>query len=192
MPMNIRIAGASLIKNEAIWRWKKGKMADAMVMYRNEEFYYDDETKKLVRDNYLQAMIVCDNPKILSLLGHGAAQILMRDADTDWSNYENVLLDLLNNAKDKKTIFSMIVAFNSACKAKETRVSEDRKGFNDSAIKLMPFIKKLVVEILVSGNQEEAIFVQWICKIFFRMVRTDLLDYLRETQNNTDWMEIMN
>lgn len=189
--MNVRIAGATLIKNEAIWRWKAGPMAFALNMLKGDEFFYDEETKKMVRDNYLEAMAMCEDPKILKLLGHGAAQILMRDADTLWSNYDDLVLNGLKNAKDKKTMFSMIVAFNATCKAKQCRVSEDREGFNDSAVKVMPFLKNVLVDILKSGNQDEAIFIQWISKIFFRMVRTDLLEYFREAESNKDWMDIM-
>jgi hypothetical protein len=66
--MNIRIAAASLVQKEALWRWKAGGMTKIL---KKDTFYYDEATKSQIRDNYLEAMTRCDNSKILRLLTDG-------------------------------------------------------------------------------------------------------------------------
>lgn len=38
---------------------------------KKDTFYYDETTKAVVRDNYLEAMCKCEDSKILRLLADG-------------------------------------------------------------------------------------------------------------------------
>lgn len=113
----------------------------------------------------------------------------MRDRFDKWVDFPQKVLQLIQGAGDKKTVFSMIFAFQGYVNCMQN--DQAAPEINNASTLIFPSLKKIVVEILQQGNHSEAVFVKQIFKSFYLVNKTNLSEYFRNTEVNLEWMEIM-
>ena len=177
---NTRKAAAILFGKECKFNWKK-------ISEQTKEISESD--KALIRVNYFEGLVQANDQSIIRLLGHALYNILVRELDT-WKTFEQSVYQLLTVTPSPQRIYCALVCLQSLVKVKQYLVNEDRVSITKTAILFLPTLLELGSTLVKDLTPVNAVLTKEVCKIYFRIVRIDLDDYLRTFEVNDAWMDL--
>jgi hypothetical protein len=178
---SVRKAASILLGKEIKNGWKK-------ILENMREIPESD--KKTIRESYFEAMVRCNDQSIIRLLGHGLYSILVREVNT-WTTFEDSVHQLLTVNPTHERIYCALVCLHALAKVKQYYVNEDRVSVSATSKRFLPVLLELGITLSKDFNQVNALLTKEIIKIFFRIVRIDIDDYLRTIEINDAWMNYM-
>lgn len=150
----------------------------------------DKDEKPVIRERIMFVMVKLER-QLCNQLIPALAIIVSYDYPDHWDNFQDLVLKLLSNSGDVRSIYVGILGFNELCRSFRWKKNEVRAQKLDPIIvQYFPSLLQLAKSILAapSDNYESAEIVKLVLKCYKFVTYLDLPVVLQENQAVVDWI----
>lgn len=162
---------------EQLWKPKTGTLA------------VSQQDKDTLKQNILEALIrSVDEKLIYQLYQEIIYTMTVHEYPNNWPQIIAQIIDKLKNQTDFAQILGSLLAFQKVISVYEFMTHEDRIPLNNLIIQTFPQLTALVQKLLSNYNNQTAIIVKTILKIYYTATNFDLPIPLSDPNQINSWM----
>lgn len=162
--MGTRKAAAIILGKEIKLNWR---------YISSETRQYPEEDKAIVKQEFMEALVRCNDQSIIKLLGHALHSILVRESSS-WPQIEDIIYNTLTQSPTHERIYCSLVALHALCKVRQYYVDEDRAPIIVTTQRFFPTLLELATTLKKDLNPVNALLLKEITKVYFRSIRVIL------------------
>lgn len=152
--------------------------------------YIDKDEKPVIRERIMFVMVKLER-QLSNQLIPALAIIVSYDYPDNWDNFLDLILKLLSNSTDLRSIYVGILGFNELCRSYRWKKNEIRgQKLDPIIVQYFPSLLQLAKSILASptDDYESGEIVKLVLKCYKFVTYLDLPIVLQENQNVVDWI----
>jgi importin-7 len=163
------------------WKFNTEEQAKKISSEGFQYIILDPQDKLLVRENIMQSLYMCQNPKIIKQYVRCITTIARFDFPGQWPNFVPQIIQFLSQP-DEKAVMAGLLGLRGLVKKYEYEMDEERLPLYEIIKVTFGILGGLVNQVIAVDNEKAYQVVYLISKIFYLSNQLYICPYLAENQ----------